>query len=395
MPAVVGLALAGGAASGWALGIRVSNQDGLATARGNAFVATADNASAVYYNPAGITQGSGWEARVGMYTILLESEYAGPGGAVEDTQDRPFFVPQMYATWAPEDCPWAIGLGVYSPYGLGSLWATDVPFRAVGYRAELAYATVNPVLAWDLGGGLSLAGGPTVNYGDFQSETGIGTVAADRLRFRGRGAGLGFNAGIRWQLDEQHAFGVSYRSADRLTFDGHASTVITGVAATRETARMGFRFPQTVSVGYSFRPTPAWNVEVNADWTGWERLDAALLEKGSGNLTLPLFWESGWIYKAGVTRELAHGYHASAGYWFAEETVPDAVFTTLVNDQALHVFSLGVGRRGERWDWDATFQYGHGPARDVAGSLPAQGQTADGRYELRTLAFLVSVGRRF
>ncbi|MCX6925129.1 MAG: hypothetical protein NT154_18235 [Verrucomicrobia bacterium] len=32
------------------------NQDAFAIGRGNAFVATADNPSAIYYNPAGITQ---------------------------------------------------------------------------------------------------------------------------------------------------------------------------------------------------------------------------------------------------------------------------------------------------------------------------------------------------
>src|SRR5688572_10034114 len=38
-----------------ALGIRIADQDARATARGNAFAATADNPSAIYYNPAGIT----------------------------------------------------------------------------------------------------------------------------------------------------------------------------------------------------------------------------------------------------------------------------------------------------------------------------------------------------
>ena len=39
----------------FASGTRVGFKDAFAMARGNAFVATADNASAVYYNPAGMT----------------------------------------------------------------------------------------------------------------------------------------------------------------------------------------------------------------------------------------------------------------------------------------------------------------------------------------------------
>jgi long-chain fatty acid transport protein len=41
-------------------GFRLPDQDAFATARGEAFAATADNASAIYYNPAGITQLEGW-----------------------------------------------------------------------------------------------------------------------------------------------------------------------------------------------------------------------------------------------------------------------------------------------------------------------------------------------
>ena len=39
-----------------ALGIRILHQDPDATARGEAFTATADKPSAIYYNPAGLTQ---------------------------------------------------------------------------------------------------------------------------------------------------------------------------------------------------------------------------------------------------------------------------------------------------------------------------------------------------
>src|ERR1017187_10422746 len=50
-------------------GFRLPNQDPDAIARGNAFVATADNPSAIYYNPAGITQLEGQNIRAGMYLV--------------------------------------------------------------------------------------------------------------------------------------------------------------------------------------------------------------------------------------------------------------------------------------------------------------------------------------
>ena len=48
-----------------AVGFRLPNQDPEAIARGDAFAATADNPSAIYYNPSGITQMPGMNLRVG------------------------------------------------------------------------------------------------------------------------------------------------------------------------------------------------------------------------------------------------------------------------------------------------------------------------------------------
>ena len=62
----------------FANGMRLVSQDGLATARGEAFVATADNASAVYYNPAGISQISGDQVRIGVYGINFNPTFQPP-----------------------------------------------------------------------------------------------------------------------------------------------------------------------------------------------------------------------------------------------------------------------------------------------------------------------------
>ena len=52
-------------------GFGLASQDAFASARGEAFVATANNASAIYYNPAGITQLQGNNVRGGVYGIYL------------------------------------------------------------------------------------------------------------------------------------------------------------------------------------------------------------------------------------------------------------------------------------------------------------------------------------
>ncbi|MEY2427642.1 MAG: long-chain fatty acid transport protein, partial [Verrucomicrobiota bacterium] len=146
-----------------AVGFRLPNQDPEAIARGNAFVATADNPSAIYYNPAGITQLEGQQARAGMYLISADTDYTSPSGQKAHTDRTVQAVPQLYYVNSLKNAPVSLGVGVYAPYGLGLDWGTHSPFRTMAESGKLLYACVNPVVAWQVLPTLSIAIGPTIN----------------------------------------------------------------------------------------------------------------------------------------------------------------------------------------------------------------------------------------
>ena len=132
-------------------GFRLASQDGFATARGEAFVATADNASAIYYNPAGITQLEGNNLRSGIYGIYLDPSYSPPnGGNTYHSSDNLAAVPQLFYVYTPKDWPLSFGLGVYVPYGGSMSWPDSTGFRAVAMNGSLTYLRINPVVALKL-----------------------------------------------------------------------------------------------------------------------------------------------------------------------------------------------------------------------------------------------------
>ena len=131
----------------WPLGIRISDQDAQATARGNAFAATADNPSALYYNPAGISQLEGHNVRAGVYGISLESTVRNTATGSYSTIGDAAAVPQLYYTFSPEESRLSFGLGVYSPYGLSLEWPDAVPFRTTGVFGSIKYFSINPVVS--------------------------------------------------------------------------------------------------------------------------------------------------------------------------------------------------------------------------------------------------------
>src|SRR5580704_501970 len=244
----------------FALGIRIPDQDAFATGRGEAFVATADNPSAIYYNPAGITQLDGDNIRGGFYGIYLNDHFSGDGASA-NTRDSIQGVPQLYYTHTFEDIPLSLGLGLYSPYGLSINWPNTTPFAEAGYPyyGSLQYPTLNPVLAYKILPCLSIAAGPTLNFGNLQLREEVAGPTSD-FKYNGDGFAPGANVGILYQPMQQLSFGASYRSESRMQFDGHTSfNAFFGGGSASATANVPF--PQNVIAGVSYRPTPKWNVE--------------------------------------------------------------------------------------------------------------------------------------
>jgi long-chain fatty acid transport protein len=390
--------------SGKALGIRIVDQDATATARGEAFSATADNPSAIYYNPAGITQLDGTQARFGIYAITLESSVkpALPGAANLDSKFKYQAAPQFYVTHRTPGTPVAIGLGIYAPFGFGLEYPDDAPFRTLAKKGNIQYISFNPVFALEITRTLSVAVGATVNHGQTKLARGIVTPG-DEFLFEGEGVGYGLNAGLLWQPHPMHSFGVMYRSPTTIDFSGHTRvripefTVATPVGPfvvprfeREDDADLEFNFPQTIVLGYSFRPTPDWNLEFNLDWTDWDSLNTLTVRQTSGDVALPFNWESSFMYAFGATRKLPLGFSVSAGYIYSENSVPNESFNPLIPDSNRHVLSVGIGQSLQRFDWQCAYQYAYGPHRRID-----NGTLGNGDYRFQAHALTFSLGYRF
>lgn len=399
MVVLSGACLAGATLPAGALGIRIADQDPFATARGNAFAATADNPSAIYYNPAGLTQLEGHHLRFGAYAIALDSQFTSPAGAKFDTKSRVEFAPQFYYAYGMKELPLALGVGLYAPYGLALEWPNNASFGPV--YGKMTYLTLNPVVAWQAHPTLSLAAGLTLNYAETEiRQQALAAVAGSVNRFKGEDMDAGFNLGLLWQPFKQHSFGVNYRSPTTQNFSGTGTVSGTGFLDGTGPASARIPFPRHAVLGYSFRPTPDWNFEFNADWTEWSRLTTVNFKEFIGTTPVPFNWRSSWFYEFGVTRRFEGGWRASAGYIFSENSVPDANFSPLVPDSDRHIFSLGVGRQQARVSWDVGYQLAVGPGRTVTGNtlaipLPAGSTTANGRYTFLSHAVTAAVGLRF
>jgi len=171
------------------------------------------------------------------------------------------------------------------------------------------------------------------------------------------------------------------------------------VASAETTARA--HFPQIISGGISFRPTPKWNLEVDVDWSDWRPLSTVTLAGTKDifgfDLPLQLDWHDSLFYEFGITRYFQHGWFASVGYFYCTETAPGKNFTPAIPDTALHVACVGLGHQGEHWRWALSAEFITGPARSISNSQPNPytQESANGKYQLSIPAISLSLARRF
>ncbi|MFK7911428.1 MAG: OmpP1/FadL family transporter [Akkermansiaceae bacterium] len=364
-----------------------------ATSRGNAFVATANTAAAVYYNAAGLTQLTEDTLQFGIYSVNLGLD-ANIGGTSVSAKDQWQAIPQIYVA-KPINDRLVLGFGLNTPFGLSTEWGNDSPFRnATGaVKAEILYGTLWAVAGYKVTDTFSVGLGVGVSQLDGELHTGLGAVPGGPvLEFSGDDTAVAWTVSARWQPQEQHAFGIVYRS--QTDFNAKGSSRVKGVG--KVDSSLGFITPATLAVGYSFRPTSKWNIEANIEWVNWEKLNTLTLKNTpvAAAIPIPFNWDNNLIYGIGATRQLGNGYSFSFGYNYIENSQPDSTFTPAVSDADRHWLTLGVGHKGECWSWDFAYQYAFSDRRvkNVAGPLaPA----LNGKYKSRFHSLSLSATYEF
>ena len=354
------------------LGFRNPDQGARATGQGEAFVAQADDPSAVYYNPSGLVQLPGTQVMGGGYALFSHVKLDGVAG--DRGMDRFSVLPHFYfvTDLCRTNSPWRFGFGVNVPFGNSVNWGKGpaAPFRYLITESSLSVVNFAPTVAYRVNEHFSLGASLNIYYGSTKLEQHVPgntfvppppLLPDANFRFEGNGMGVGATVGALWKINERHSIGAVYRSPFSINFKDNASlknSVLGPVGPSAAEARIPF--PQSVAFGYAYRPTPKLKLEVDADWTNWDTLNNVRLHWGKGPLngyTIPFNWMDSWFYEFGAQYELNEHWTVRAGYVFSENSVPQKTFSPSFVDSDRHVLSAGLGYNTGRFGVDVVYQY--------------------------------------
>jgi long-chain fatty acid transport protein len=348
------VAVLAGSSLASASGFGLFQHGGRAMGQAGAFTARASEPSALTYNPAAITKLDGFQIQAGLDLNNASDEYRSATGSFS-ARHIIQFPPLLYATWKQKEGPFALGIGIDSPFYYSLDWNTRLfPARFVTRRTELRVYEVHPVLAYDLGEGWSFGGGLRYAFGNLDQEDNA------RLRIQAgplpdppinveveRNASADVDA-LAWDLAIHYAapswgWGAVYRSPERLKGNGgvsyEARDVPVGVpgldAAIRArlvngSSRQSFEIPREVRAGIWYAPYPELRIELDANlqsWSSLENTDVTFDPNVFGDgptVRTPRDWKDTTSLRLGVEGDITDNFVLFGGIASEPSPVPDS-----------------------------------------------------------------------
>lgn len=371
----ISLLCLGATSTVFALGFRTPDQDARATGQAEAFTAQADDASAIYYNPAGLTQVEGTHFSFGGFLWMPSYRFDGVAGSEE--MNTPAFLPHLFGVSDFGMKKWRFGIGINNSFGTSVDWGDSSSLRFLVTEARLNVINIAPTVAYEINEHLSVGAGLNVYRGEAKLKRRVqfAPLPEGEFEFKGDGIALGTTVGLLWKINEQHAVGVTYRSPFSIDFKGDAqvrnkSPLVPLDLGPSDTSAV-IEFPQIVIVGYAFRPVKNLKLEMDVEWTNWDTLNEVKFRSSNSNFDsqIPFNWKDSLSCKFGVEYNLTEKWAIRGGYAFWENTVPGNTFSPLVPDSNLHSFTTGIGYTTVHWGVDLAYQYNLWETRKISGSV--------------------------
>jgi len=333
---------------------------------GNAFAgaeSSAEDASTIFYNPAGITRLPGSQFELGANVIIPSADFDNQGSTTSpllggapltggDGGDggKAAVVPNFY--FSQEITPRLhAGLGVNTPFGLETNYSRDWVGRYHAVKSELTTINFNPTLAVKLHEMVSVGAGfnamyfdtkltNAVDYGGIGARVGAPTLPQSLDGFAKVTAdtwGYGWNVGVLVTPTETLRLGFAYRSSVDFDLTGDADFSVpagaAGIAAATGLVDTGaeadITLPATASLGAYWRFHDKWAVMGNVFWTDWSELNELRIKLDTGpEAVTTLHWEDAFRYALGLTYYPSPAWTFRIGGSYEETPIPNSRLRT-------------------------------------------------------------------
>ncbi len=326
---MLGMASVACGARGAGFALLEQNASGL----GNAYAgqaAAAEDASTVYFNPAGLSQIEGRQVILAGYLIAPSAKFADSGSTLAALGNggdagKPVVVANAY--YAADLSPsLKLGVGLNSPFGLATEYHAPWAGQTQAIKSDLSTLNLNPALAWRVNKRLSLGAGLDWQHISAKLTQSVTAPGVTTATMKGDDDSWGWNLGALWQANPDTRLGLAYRSRVEHQLTGTMS-VLPGVGVSADIA-----LPDSASLSVLRHINPRWDLLADATWTGWssfDKLEIRRQDTGAVVSLVPENWRDSWRVSMGLTYRPVREWTWRMGLAHDATPVPDASLRTV------------------------------------------------------------------
>lgn len=315
------------------------------TGLGRAFAgsaAVAEDASTIFFNPAGLTYLSHAEIDTAAYYIDVESKFKdngstsalGPLTGGDGGNGVNAIVPNLYYAHPLNDRT-VLGLGINAPFGLVTDYNNTWQGRYHAVKSDLKTININPSFAYKATDKLSVGFGVNLQKIDVKLTQMVALAANQttdgKARLQADDWSWGYNLGLMFQATDATRIGLSYRSkiSHSMTGDGKLRNPV-GTVIADEKIKADVDLPESLSVALHHQINDKWAVMGDATWTRWSRFEELAIEGGALSSIKEEKWDNSMRYGLGLTYNHSEKWTFRAGIAYDETPVSNQYRTARI-----------------------------------------------------------------
>lgn len=314
---------------------------------GNAYSggsASAEDASTIYYNPAGMSLLKDQELIAGMHVIIPYVKFHNDGSThvLQPYTTKPLsggnggnggvtkLIPNLYY-FRKINNNLSAGIGINAPFGLATKYDKDWVGRYHAIESDVYTININPSVAYRINDKISIGAGFSVQYIkaklsnaidfgtlDFLGKLGLPAHALNLTpqasdgfaKLEGDSWGLGYNFGILYEFTKNTRLGIAYRSRIKHTLEGDVdfSRVPAGLQPLpifKDTsAEADITLPDNLSISIYHEFNPKLFITADFTWTNWRLFEDLIIKYDNPNQPKTVTtenWQDSYRYSIGLS----------------------------------------------------------------------------------------------
>jgi len=332
-------------------------------------VAAGGSLSAMFWNPATMTQMPGIQvesvlsgiAPVATHSATTSTLSALGFATTAGDSGVDALVPAGYFSYQINPQLW-LGMSVNSPFGLAVRFPDNFVGRTYAADTSLKSYNATPSLAYQINNWISVGAGVQIQYAKADLSTGLPVNAAgnpllqlgNQLNITGNGWGYGFTAGVTLTPTPTTTLGIGYRSAINQKISGTLTLPPGGIFAapfsTPGAVNTTLNLPAMLSIGLRQKLNPQWTLLGTFEWTNWSRIGTSSVLQANGlpativgtAVALPFQYSDGWFYSVGAEYQWNQQLAVRGGIGFEKSPITDGVRTPRLPDNDRTWLSVGA-----------------------------------------------------